>query len=340
MGTIDASIVNVAVPHIRGSRRRDGRGDHLDRDRLRARQRHGDAADRVPGPALRPEARLPLAPRPLRRRLGALRRSELAADARRRSASSRASAPARCSRPSRPSCARPSRPRSRAWRWPSSAWPSSSAPRSARRWAATSSTTTPGPGSSTSTCRSASLGISMVWRFVHEPEDIRARQRRRRRSSSASTWTGQGIALLDLSRLAALQYVARGGAAQRLVRVARLIRACAITSALALALFVVRELTATVPAVDLRLFKDPVFLSATLVGAVMFAHADGADLPPAGLHARAARLHRDAVRARPHAPHARHDGRRPGRGADLQQGVGRASSSASASSSSPSARTR
>jgi len=39
---------------------------------------------------------------------------------------------------------------------------------------------------------------------------------------------------------------------------------------LALTAFVIRELTAPVPAVDLSLFKDRVFISGTLVGAVMF----------------------------------------------------------------------
>ena len=38
-----------------------------------------------------------------------------------------------------------------------------------------------------------------------------------------------------------------------------------------LAAFVIRELTAPVPAVDLSLFKDRVFLSGTLIGAMMFA---------------------------------------------------------------------
>ena len=38
-----------------------------------------------------------------------------------------------------------------------------------------------------------------------------------------------------------------------------------------LSAFVVRELTAPVPAVDLSLFKDKVFLSGTLIGAMMFA---------------------------------------------------------------------
>jgi DHA2 family multidrug resistance protein len=40
---------------------------------------------------------------------------------------------------------------------------------------------------------------------------------------------------------------------------------------LAIMLFVARELTATVPAVNLSLFKDKVFLTGTLVGGVMFA---------------------------------------------------------------------
>ena len=38
-----------------------------------------------------------------------------------------------------------------------------------------------------------------------------------------------------------------------------------------LAAFVIRELSAPMPAVDLSLFKDVVFLSGTLIGAVMFA---------------------------------------------------------------------
>ena len=122
MGAIDASIVNVALPHLRGAVGATRRGDHLGHHRLRHRDRAGDAAHRLPRPALRPEARLHGEPRALRRRLGALRHRAHARAAGASSASSRASAPARCSRPSRRSCARRSRPRSRAWRWRSSAW--------------------------------------------------------------------------------------------------------------------------------------------------------------------------------------------------------------------------
>ncbi len=38
-----------------------------------------------------------------------------------------------------------------------------------------------------------------------------------------------------------------------------------------IAAFVIRELTCAVPAVNIRLFKDPVFLSGTLIGSLMFA---------------------------------------------------------------------
>ena len=126
---------------------------------------------------------------------------------------------ARCSRRSRRSCARRSRPRSRAWRWRCSGWRSWWDRRWARRWAATCSTTTPGPGSSTSTCRSGLLGIFMVTRFVHEPEDIR-RANHARAADQRKNLDWQGIVLMTVG-LASLQYVLEEGSAQRLVRVAR-----------------------------------------------------------------------------------------------------------------------
>jgi MFS transporter, DHA2 family, multidrug resistance protein len=42
-------------------------------------------------------------------------------------------------------------------------------------------------------------------------------------------------------------------------------------AAVMIAAFVIRELTCEVPSVDIRLFKDPVFLSGTLIGSLMFA---------------------------------------------------------------------
>jgi DHA2 family multidrug resistance protein len=112
------------------------------------------------------------------------------------------------------------------------------------------------------------LALFMVTRFVHEPEDIRAanlaaaaKQRRH------MDWAG--IALLTLG-IATLQYVLEEGTKDDWFD-SRVIAGCSFVAAVALAAFVIRELTAEVPAVDLRLFKDRVFLSGTLVGGVMFA---------------------------------------------------------------------
>ena len=112
------------------------------------------------------------------------------------------------------------------------------------------------------------LGLFMVWRFVHEPEDIRAANATAAAEQKRHLdW--QGIALLSVG-LSTLQYVLEEGDKNSWFESAA-ITACAIISALALIAFVVRELSARVPAVNLTLFKDPVFASGTLIGSVMFA---------------------------------------------------------------------
>jgi len=112
------------------------------------------------------------------------------------------------------------------------------------------------------------LGLFMVWRFVHEPEDIRAANAaaaaEQRRNMD---WLG--IALLAVG-LACLQFFLEEGQQKDWFQ-STLIAGCAAVALVSLALFVWRELVAKVPAVNLRLFKDPVFTSGTLIGAVMFA---------------------------------------------------------------------
>jgi len=112
------------------------------------------------------------------------------------------------------------------------------------------------------------LGLFMVWKFVHEPDDIleanKAAAAVQRRNIDYS-----GIVLLSMG-LAALQYVLEEGDQDSWFD-SRVIIACTFVAVFALAAFVIRELTARVPAVNLRLFKDPVFLSGTLIGALMFA---------------------------------------------------------------------
>jgi DHA2 family multidrug resistance protein len=112
------------------------------------------------------------------------------------------------------------------------------------------------------------LALFMVSRFVHEPEDIRQANHAAAIKQRANLdW--QGIALLTIG-LACLQYVLEEGSTNDWFD-SRLITVCALVAGIVLAAFVVRELTAPAPAVNLSLFRDRVFLSGTLVGAMMFA---------------------------------------------------------------------
>jgi DHA2 family multidrug resistance protein len=112
------------------------------------------------------------------------------------------------------------------------------------------------------------LGIFMVSRFVHEPEDIR-RENRARAAQQRKNLDWQGIALMTVG-LASLQYVLEEGSRNDWFS-SHAITVCSFLAVFVLAAFVIRELTAPVPAVDLSLFKDRVFLSGTLIGAMMFA---------------------------------------------------------------------
>jgi DHA2 family multidrug resistance protein len=112
------------------------------------------------------------------------------------------------------------------------------------------------------------LGLFMVWRFVHEPEDIRAaNQARAEQMRGNLDWIG--ISLLSVG-LAALQYVLEEGNRDDWFS-SPVISVLTFISVFSIAAFIIRELTAKVPAVNIRLFKDKTFASGTLVGAVMFA---------------------------------------------------------------------
>ena len=112
------------------------------------------------------------------------------------------------------------------------------------------------------------LGIFMVSRFVHEPDDIR-RENRARAADQRKNLDWQGISLMTVG-LASLQYVLEEGSRNDWFQ-SKVIAVASFVAVFVLAAFVIRELTAPVPAVDLSLFKDRVFLSGTIIGAMMFA---------------------------------------------------------------------
>jgi len=112
------------------------------------------------------------------------------------------------------------------------------------------------------------LGLTMVASFVEEPDDIRQANRELAREQRAHMdWAG--IALLCVG-LAALQYVLEEGQRDDWFESTR-ITALAVVAGIVLTAFVIRELTARVPAVNLALFRDPVFASGTLISGLMFA---------------------------------------------------------------------
>lgn len=112
------------------------------------------------------------------------------------------------------------------------------------------------------------LGWFMVASFVHEDPELLAHNRSEAiLQRKHLDWIGMVLMWIGL---AAMQYFLEEGAREDWFD-SRLITATFIVAIFALAAFVIRELTATSPAVDLKLFKDPVFLSGTAVGGLMFA---------------------------------------------------------------------
>lgn len=112
------------------------------------------------------------------------------------------------------------------------------------------------------------LGLFMVASFVQEDPELRERGRALAEAQRRHIdWAG--IALM-WTGLAALEYFLEEGNRNDWFD-SRLITAVFLVAVFSLAAFVIRELTAKTPAVNVRLFSDPVFLSGTLIGGLMFA---------------------------------------------------------------------
>ncbi len=112
------------------------------------------------------------------------------------------------------------------------------------------------------------VGTVMTMRLVHEPEDVRLANRVRAEVQRKNLDIA-GIVLMCIG-VSTLQYVLEEGPRNDWFD-SPLITALALVSAVALVAFVIRELTAVAPVVDLRLFRDRTFASATVIGGVMYA---------------------------------------------------------------------
>jgi DHA2 family multidrug resistance protein len=112
------------------------------------------------------------------------------------------------------------------------------------------------------------VSLLMVSRFVHEPEDVRAAMHSMaERQRKHIDWAGIGLLIVGVG---SMQYVLEEGNRNDWFASTE-IKAILFLSAVTLTLLIIRELSATVPAVDFALFKDVVFMSGTMIGAVMFA---------------------------------------------------------------------
>jgi DHA2 family multidrug resistance protein len=110
------------------------------------------------------------------------------------------------------------------------------------------------------------LGFALVSRFVHEPDDVKATMRAEAEKQKKNMdWLG--IALL-WTTLMALQYVFEEGQGDGWFDSPVIVTFTLIAIFGAIA-FVIRELTAPVPAVRLELFKDRVFTTGTLANAAV-----------------------------------------------------------------------
>jgi DHA2 family multidrug resistance protein len=112
------------------------------------------------------------------------------------------------------------------------------------------------------------VGTLMTIRFVHEPPDV-LRANRARADAQRKNLDLAGIVLMCVG-VSTLQYVLEEGQRNDWFD-SPLITALSFVAAISISAFVIRELTAVAPVVDLRMFRDRTFASATIVGGVMYA---------------------------------------------------------------------
>ncbi len=112
------------------------------------------------------------------------------------------------------------------------------------------------------------VGTIMTLRFVHEPEDVLLANRARAEVQKKNLDIA-GIVLMCVG-VSSLQYVLEEGQRDDWFD-SPLITTLSFVAGISLVAFVIRELTATAPVVNLRIFRDKTFASATAIGGVMYA---------------------------------------------------------------------
>ncbi|MDB4945431.1 MAG: drug resistance transporter, EmrB/QacA subfamily [Labilithrix sp.] len=112
------------------------------------------------------------------------------------------------------------------------------------------------------------VGVFMTWRFYHEAEDVKEANRVRATQLKKS-FDIAGIALLCVT-VSMMQYVLEEGQRDDWFE-SSTITICTLVGGVAFAAFLIRELTAPSPVINLRLFKDPTFASGTVISGIMFA---------------------------------------------------------------------
>ncbi|HTA92399.1 MAG TPA: DHA2 family efflux MFS transporter permease subunit [Polyangiaceae bacterium] len=112
------------------------------------------------------------------------------------------------------------------------------------------------------------VGTLLTLRFVHEPEDVLIANRVRAETQRKNLDVA-GIVLMCVG-VSTLQYVLEEGQRADWFD-SPLISALSFIAAVSLCAFVIRELTAKAPVVNLRIFRSRTFASATAIGAVMYA---------------------------------------------------------------------
>ena len=112
------------------------------------------------------------------------------------------------------------------------------------------------------------IGVFMTWRFYVEADDVREANRLRAMQLKKS-FDYAGLVLLTIV-VSTMQYVLEEGQRDDWFE-SRTITICTVVGVIATAAFMIRELTTETPIINFRLFRDPTFASGTLIGGILYA---------------------------------------------------------------------